>query len=179
MAPHRGAWYPYGAPTSPRDEGSLSRPLARAISTGGAELGRLTLAAADVGNRGSSLIQGIEYYMGRTPEPSAGYREAELEASMARNPLSPSEITESMATRPGWELRGDRIARSFRFEDFVAAFGWMTRVALVAERMNHHPEWRNVYAQVDVQLTTHDAGGLTRLDFELAAAMDGFAAEAD
>jgi 4a-hydroxytetrahydrobiopterin dehydratase len=98
---------------------------------------------------------------------------------MARTALSPSEVTELLAARPGWELRGDRIARRFRFGDFVAAFGWMTRVALVAERLNHHPEWRNVYSQVDVQLTTHDAGGLTRLDFELAAAMDRFADEAD
>jgi 4a-hydroxytetrahydrobiopterin dehydratase len=97
---------------------------------------------------------------------------------MARKPLSPSEIAERMAARPHWQLRDDRIVRSFRFGDFVAAFGWMTRVALVAERLNHHPEWRNVYATVDVELTTHDAGGLTRLDFELAEAMDEFTGEA-
>ena len=98
---------------------------------------------------------------------------------MARPPLSPSEVTESLAARPGWELRGDRIARRYRFDDFAAAFGWMASVALVAERMNHHPEWRNVYAHVDVELTTHDAGGLTQLDFKLAAAMDAFAGETD
>jgi len=80
-----------------------------------------------------------------------------------------------MAALPGWERRGDRIARSFRFDDFVSAFGWMTSVALVAERMDHHPEWRNVYSRVEVELTTHDAGGLTARDFELAEAMERLA----
>ena len=71
-----------------------------------------------------------------------------------------------------WQHRGVRIERSFRFPDFVSAFSFMTEVALVAERMNHHPEWTNVYGRVDVALSTHDAGGLTRLDFELAEAMN-------
>jgi 4a-hydroxytetrahydrobiopterin dehydratase len=71
-----------------------------------------------------------------------------------------------------WQQRGERIERSFRFPDFVSAFGFMAEVALVAERMNHHPEWTNVYGRVDVALSTHDAGGLTRLDFELARAMN-------
>jgi 4a-hydroxytetrahydrobiopterin dehydratase len=94
---------------------------------------------------------------------------------MARTPLSKSEIEAELAAHPGWQLHEDRIVRSFRFEDFVAAFGWMSSVALVAERLNHHPEWRNVYNRVEVELTTHDAKGLTRLDFELAGAMDHFA----
>lgn len=98
---------------------------------------------------------------------------------MARTPLNENEISAHMKDRPDWELRGDRIARSFRFADFSAAFGWMTRVALVAERLNHHPEWSNVYASVEVELSTHDAGGLTRLDFELAAAMDTLAGKVD
>ena len=96
---------------------------------------------------------------------------------MARNPLSPAEVAARLAQRPAWELRGDRIQRSFRFADFAAAFDWMSRVAPVAERLDHHPEWRNVYDRVDVELTTHAAGGLTRLDFELAEAMDALAAE--
>ena len=96
---------------------------------------------------------------------------------MARQPLSENEMAEAMTERPRWELRGDRIARTFRFADFVTAFGWMASMALVAERMNHHPEWRNVYGTVDVELSTHDAGGLTPLDFELAAAMDAAAGE--
>lgn len=95
---------------------------------------------------------------------------------MTRTPLPEREIAERLAKHPEWEQRGDRIARRFRFEDFVTAFGWMASVALVAERLNHHPEWRNVYADVEVELTTHDAGGITALDFELAAAMDRLAA---
>lgn len=78
---------------------------------------------------------------------------------------------------PLWRLVDGReaITRSFRFRDFNEAFGFMTRVALVAEKMNHHPEWSNVYGQVDVTLATHDAGGLTTLDFKLARKMDQFA----
>ena len=75
-----------------------------------------------------------------------------------------------------WQLGGDRISRNFSFPDFVTAFGFMAEVALVAERMNHHPEWFNVYGTVKVELSTHDANGLTRLDFELARAMNEAAA---
>ena len=74
---------------------------------------------------------------------------------------------------PGLELRGtDRIAKTFRFGDFVTAFSWMTAVAIVAEKMNHHPEWRNVYSTVEVELTTHDSGGITARDLDLAAVMN-------
>ena len=66
----------------------------------------------------------------------------------------------------------DAIAKQFRFSDFNAAFGFMTRVALKADKMDHHPEWSNVYSRVDVVLTTHDAGGVTEKDVELAAFMD-------
>lgn len=68
----------------------------------------------------------------------------------------------------------DVIARKFEFKDFNAAFGFMTRVALLAERMDHHPEWMNVYKTVDVRLTTHDAGGLTERDIRMAKAMDAY-----
>ena len=95
---------------------------------------------------------------------------------MARAPLADEEVRAHLAERPGWELRGDRIARTFTFADFTRAFGWMASVALVAEKLDHHPEWRNVYRTVDVELTTHDAKGLTALDFELADAMDRLAA---
>jgi 4a-hydroxytetrahydrobiopterin dehydratase len=87
--------------------------------------------------------------------------------------LAEAQIAEHMKALPEWELGEDRIKRTFRFKDFVEAFGWMSSVALVAERMNHHPEWRNVWATVEVELSTHDAGGLTELDMKLAAAMDG------
>ena len=69
----------------------------------------------------------------------------------------------------------DAITRTFNFKDFNEAFGFMARAALVAEKMDHHPEWFNVYNRVDVTLSTHDAGGLTELDVELAAAMDRLA----
>nr|WP_207186994.1 4a-hydroxytetrahydrobiopterin dehydratase [Rhodovulum imhoffii] len=77
----------------------------------------------------------------------------------------------------GWTLAQDRdaLTRSYVFEDFVAAFGFMVRVALAAEKMNHHPEWTNVYRTVHVTLTTHDAGGLTLKDAELARRMDALA----
>ncbi len=86
--------------------------------------------------------------------------------------LNEAQIAEHMKALPGWELGTDRILRKFRFKDFVDAFAWMTGVALIAERMNHHPEWRNVWATVEVELTTHDAGGLTEADMKLAAKMD-------
>ena len=69
----------------------------------------------------------------------------------------------------------DAITRTFKFKDFNEAFGFMARAALIAEKMDHHPEWFNVYNKVDVTLSTHDAGGLTELDVELAAAMDRLA----
>jgi len=76
---------------------------------------------------------------------------------------------------PGWTIDDGRLSRTFRFADFAAAFGFMTAAAIVAERMNHHPEWSNVYNRVTVHLTTHDAGGLTDLDFDLAARMSELA----
>ena len=76
----------------------------------------------------------------------------------------------ALADLPGWEAArdGKAIFRSFRFKDFNAAFGFMTRVALAAEKLDHHPEWFNVYNRVDVTLTTHDAGDVTALDVKLA-----------
>jgi 4a-hydroxytetrahydrobiopterin dehydratase len=76
----------------------------------------------------------------------------------------------------GWTIENGKLRREFRFDDFVSAFAFMSACALVAERMNHHPEWFNVYGRVTVDLTTHDAGGLTALDFELAATMNAHAA---
>ena len=74
----------------------------------------------------------------------------------------------------GWseDANRDAISKTFVFADFIAAFGWMTQVAIVAEKMNHHPEWSNVYKTVNVTLTTHDASGLTDLDIALAAKME-------
>jgi 4a-hydroxytetrahydrobiopterin dehydratase len=80
---------------------------------------------------------------------------------------------------PGWnEVAGrEALARTFTFKDFNEAFGFMSRVALVAEKRDHHPEWRNVYRTVEVMLATHDAGGVTALDVELAKAMNAIAAQ--
>jgi 4a-hydroxytetrahydrobiopterin dehydratase len=77
---------------------------------------------------------------------------------------------------PGWTRAGNQLERTFQFKDFVTAFGFMAQSALVAERMNHHPDWENVYRTVRVKLSTHDAGGVTAKDFELARAMSAIAA---
>jgi 4a-hydroxytetrahydrobiopterin dehydratase len=81
------------------------------------------------------------------------------------------------ARLPGWTMATgrDAIQRTFKFKDFSEAFGFMARAALVAEKMDHHPEWTNVWNRVDVTLSTHSAGGLTELDVKLAEAMDKIA----
>lgn len=91
------------------------------------------------------------------------------------------EISEALAALPGWRRADDprpAIARTLKFTDFNAAFGFMSRVALKAEVMDHHPEWSNVYNRVEVLLTTHDAGGLTQKDVDLASFIDAVAGEA-
>jgi 4a-hydroxytetrahydrobiopterin dehydratase len=91
--------------------------------------------------------------------------------------LSAEARLAALAELQGWsETTGrEAIARTFIFRDFNEAFGFMTRAALVAEKKDHHPEWKNVYKTVEVVLATHDAGGVTRLDVELARAMNGIA----
>lgn len=90
--------------------------------------------------------------------------------------LSETDRTEALATlgKTGWQsVEGrDAVTKRFEFRNFVEAFGWMTRVAIWAEKWNHHPEWFNVYKTVEVTLSTHDAGGLTELDVKLARKMD-------
>lgn len=88
--------------------------------------------------------------------------------------LDELQRAEALAGLSGWApVPGrDAIGKVFRFADFNAAFGWMSRVALMAERLDHHPEWRNVYNRVEVVLTTHDAGGVTGRDIALARFMD-------
>jgi 4a-hydroxytetrahydrobiopterin dehydratase len=95
--------------------------------------------------------------------------------------MSPDDVTAAMADVPGWTLNGDGIDRRYVFADFAQAFGFMARVALLAEKADHHPEWSNVWNRVDIRLTTHDAvdaaggarGGLSARDFALARAIDG------
>lgn len=69
---------------------------------------------------------------------------------------------------PNWQFKDKGIEKTFRFKDFISAFGFMSKVAILAERANHHPEWFNVYNKVEIRLSTHDAGGLTDKDFALA-----------
>lgn len=78
-------------------------------------------------------------------------------------------------TKAGWEVGETSAVKTFIFKNFVEAFGWMTSVAIVAEKLNHHPEWFNVYKTVKVTLTTHDTGGLTDLDLKLSKRMDALA----
>ncbi|MEM7218530.1 MAG: 4a-hydroxytetrahydrobiopterin dehydratase [Pseudomonadota bacterium] len=96
------------------------------------------------------------------------------------NRLSDADIDASLQALNGragqsWSLVDGKLTRTFRFADFSAALGFMVRSGLVAEQLNHHPEWSNVYATVDVALVTHDADGLTELDFRLANAMEDIA----
>lgn len=96
---------------------------------------------------------------------------------MAREKLGRQAVEEAMAGLDGWTLAGDglSISRSFTFRNFSEAFAFMTRSALAAEKLDHHPDWSNVYKTVEVRLNTHDAGGLTALDFELAKRMNRYA----
>ena len=103
-------------------------------------------------------------------------------AAMAASKLDPAQLRELLAGLPAWryaEERGGTLTRDFRFTGFAQAFAFMTQVALGAERRDHHPEWRNVYNRVTITLTTHDAGGLTLRDIELARLADAAAARFD
>jgi len=93
---------------------------------------------------------------------------------MAIAELSEAERSQLLADHPEWSLArdGKAIERSFKFADFNEAFGFMTRVAMLADKADHHPEWFNVYNRVEITLTTHDAGGLSRRDAEMAAAIE-------
>ena len=92
--------------------------------------------------------------------------------------LTDAETAALLAEVPGWTMRADAkaITRTFTFADFNAAFGFMTRVALLADKVDHHPEWSNVYNRVSVLLTTHDAGGVTQRDVDMARFIDEAAA---
>ena len=96
---------------------------------------------------------------------------------MAVAKLTDAQRQDLAAKLPGWRLVDgrDAIARSFKLPDFTSAFGFMTQVALAAERMDHHPEWFNVWNRVDITLSTHDAGGLSERDVTLATAIDTMA----
>jgi 4a-hydroxytetrahydrobiopterin dehydratase len=92
---------------------------------------------------------------------------------MAAQLLSTAQIASLSSELPDWTLREGKLHRELRFADFSAAFGFMARVALAAEALGHHPEWCNVWNRVTINLTTHDTGGLSNLDVELARRIDG------
>lgn len=96
---------------------------------------------------------------------------------MARDLLATDDLAKAVANLPGWSVASDglSIERTFEFRNFSEAFAFMTRTALVAEKMNHHPDWSNVYKTVKVTLSTHDRGGVTELDIELAKRMNRYA----
>ena len=91
--------------------------------------------------------------------------------------LSEAEVRQSLPGLPGWTIQNAKLHREYSFPDFVHAFGFMSTAALSFEKINHHPEWCNVYNRVTVDLTTHDAGGITRLDLELAQTLETIASK--
>lgn len=95
-----------------------------------------------------------------------------LAAVMPQKALSHEEVTAELASLSGWQLRDGKLHKEYRFATFVECFGFMTEVALIAEAMQHHPEWFNVYNRLVVDLRTHDVDGVSELDFELARRMD-------
>ena len=98
-------------------------------------------------------------------------------AEQARK-LNQSEIDEALQKLPGWTVENGKLHRQYQFKNFVEAFGFMASVALVAESMNHHPEWFNVYHKVVVDLSTHSIGGISNFDIELARMMETLATRA-
>ena len=91
---------------------------------------------------------------------------------MSTQRLNESQRSALASTHPNWVVDGEKLRRDFQFRNFVEAFGFMSQVALLAESRNHHPNWSNVYNRVSIELTTHDLGGLSNLDTELAIAID-------
>lgn len=94
-----------------------------------------------------------------------------------RTKLSDKEIEEELKALPEWEIVDEGLQREFKFENFIEAFAFMTSLAFVAERLNHHPEWSNVYNKVKIRLTTHDVSGISHLDFDLAQAANRYYGE--
>ncbi len=91
---------------------------------------------------------------------------------MAAKKLTDAQIQENLAQVDGWTIENGKLHKEFQFDNFITAFGFMAQLALVAESLNHHPEWFNVYNRVTIDLTTHDAGGISDLDFQWAKQAD-------
>ncbi len=89
--------------------------------------------------------------------------------------LSQTDIDEELKSLPGWSVVNEKLHKEFQFDSFNQAFGFMTRAAMEIEKMNHHPEWFNVYNKITIELTTHDAGGITKNDVNLAKILNSLA----
>lgn len=98
---------------------------------------------------------------------------------MAIDKSTPAEIETALSGLPGWthDARGNALCREIRFADFQETFAFMTRIALAAEKADHHPDWSNVYNRLSIRLTTHEAGGVTKRDIALARTINGFLGE--
>ncbi|MDT0581253.1 MULTISPECIES: 4a-hydroxytetrahydrobiopterin dehydratase [Alteromonadaceae] len=85
-----------------------------------------------------------------------------------------TELNRELEDGQKWQIKEDKLCKTFKFKSFIRAFGWMSQIAIWAEKLNHHPEWFNVYNKVEIELTTHDVGGISELDFKLATKMELF-----
>lgn len=149
-----------------RDQFNLSRllrPSVRLFRTG------VVLGLAIVG-----LIFLVQPHLSAARSPASPALIAQ-DPAMSTSKLSPNELDAALSELGTWSLQNEKLHRQFQFPSFVEAFGFMSSVALVAESMGHHPEWFNVYNRVTVDLTTHDAGGITMKDVELARRMNELA----
>ena len=94
--------------------------------------------------------------------------------SQAQIHIQLKNINQALDVQQQWQVVEGKLIKTFKFKSFIRAFGWMSQIAIWAEKLNHHPEWCNIYNKVDVQLTTHDVGGISELDFKLAEKMEMF-----
>ncbi|GAC29429.1 4a-hydroxytetrahydrobiopterin dehydratase [Brumicola pallidula] len=83
-----------------------------------------------------------------------------------------TQLNQNLPVDDQWAIKNEKLCKTFKFKNFISAFGWMSQIAICAEKLEHHPEWFNVYNKVKVELTTHDASGISELDFKLAEKMD-------
>lgn len=145
---------------------TLSRPLLAVIALGlGLLLGLSYPVVAQVKSRQIQLPHSHSFVSIETAQAE----------TMAPTLLSTDALNTALGELSGWSVEQGKLHRQFQFPSFVEAFGFMSSVALVAESMGHHPEWFNVYNRVTVDLTTHDAGGITDLDVKLASKMNELA----
>jgi 4a-hydroxytetrahydrobiopterin dehydratase len=104
------------------------------------------------------------------------WRHRATEERMGVEKMTAQQVEAGLGDLSGWELKNTKLHRELRFKNFVQAWGFMTQVAILAERANHHPEWSNVYSRVVIDLTTHEAGGISQLDFDLAGQINAILA---